>query len=90
MIFLQILGALAMDQILGELRRWHPLVGYGRMVSACESALNPNSALPDDGSAAAGMAIKLRGVLACLLLIVPPVLQAQPTGSTQPMPSARK
>ena len=33
-------GALLLDRLLGEPRRWHPLVGYGQVVSGVESRLN--------------------------------------------------
>lgn len=35
-----LLFALALDQCLGEPRRWHPLVGFGRMAATCEARLN--------------------------------------------------
>lgn len=34
------LGAVLLDQILGEPRRWHPLVGFGSLASSIEQRLN--------------------------------------------------
>ena len=73
MIFIQILSALALDQVFGEARRWHPLVGFGRLATACEKRLNPCS--PENTYVeGTGVAVRLRGVLACLLLVLPAVL----------------
>lgn len=35
-----LLAALALDHICGEPRRWHPLVGFGRVAATLESRLN--------------------------------------------------
>jgi adenosylcobinamide-phosphate synthase len=50
-----------LDRLLGEPRRWHPLVGFGALASACERALNT------------GEWRRLRGLLACWLLVLPGV-----------------
>jgi len=55
-----IVGA-GLDRLLGEPRRWHPLVGFGALASACERALNT------------GEWRRLRGLLACWLLLLPGV-----------------
>ena len=69
MIFIQILSALALDQVFGEARRWHPLVGFGRLATACEKRLNPCS--PENTYfEGTGVAVRLRGVLACLFVAV--------------------
>ncbi|MEK9134550.1 MAG: cobalamin biosynthesis protein, partial [Pseudomonadota bacterium] len=36
MVTLAILAALALDTLLGEPRRFHPLVGFGRLAHALE------------------------------------------------------
>ncbi len=40
MVVVGVIAAVALDLILGEARRWHPLVGYGRIVGAVEKKLN--------------------------------------------------
>ena len=55
-----IVGA-GLDRLLGEPRRCHPLVGFGALASACERALNT------------GEWRRLRGLLACWLLLLPGV-----------------
>lgn len=54
----------ALDLALGEARRWHPLVGFGNLAKAIERTLNQRPAL------------RLRGVLAWSLAVLPPVLLA--------------
>ncbi|HVL00038.1 MAG TPA: adenosylcobinamide-phosphate synthase CbiB [Dongiaceae bacterium] len=39
-LLMQLLLALALDQWLGEPRRWHPLVGFGRLAQWLETKLN--------------------------------------------------
>src|ERR1700716_2778581 len=59
--------AVLLDAALGEPRRWHPLVGFGRWAQYLERHLN----------VAAGQrafALRLRGVSAVLLAVVPWVL----------------
>ncbi|MET0012641.1 MAG: adenosylcobinamide-phosphate synthase CbiB [Sedimenticola sp.] len=58
------LGALIVDQLLGELSRWHPLVGFGRLADRVEGRLNDGR----DG--------KLKGVVALLITTLPFVLLA--------------
>ncbi|WP_413456819.1 adenosylcobinamide-phosphate synthase CbiB [Herbaspirillum huttiense] len=53
---------IALDLLLGEARRWHPLVGFGNLAKRIEGALNQAPAL------------RLRGVLAWCLAVLPPVL----------------
>jgi len=52
-------GALLLDRLLGEPRRWHPLVGFGRYASWLETKLN------------GGRAPRLSGVAACCLAFAP-------------------
>lgn len=63
------LAAILLDQWLGEPRRWHPLVGFGRLVERVEQRLYGPATLLDGGR-------RRRGVLALLVLVVPPVLIA--------------
>lgn len=55
--------AMALDHLLGEPRRAHPLVGYGRLANAVEARLN-RAALPPN-------AARLWGVLAVTALLAP-------------------
>ena len=64
-----ILAALLLDRLLGEPRRWHPLVGFGRLATECESRLNPPQA-------ASPAITRLKGVLALTLLVAPFTLLA--------------
>lgn len=52
-----LLAALALDAWLGEARRWHPLVGFGRLARWIESRLHGHS--------------RWRGLLAVTLLLAP-------------------
>ncbi|MFZ5557492.1 MAG: adenosylcobinamide-phosphate synthase CbiB [Pseudomonadota bacterium] len=56
--------AAALDRLLGEPRRFHPLVGFGRLATAVEGALC-------GGVAVAPASRRLRGALAVAVLIVP-------------------
>ena len=62
------LAGVTLDRLLGEPRRWHPLVGFGKLANGVEKVLR--------GKAAPGHAIftRLRGLLGWTLLVVPPVL----------------
>jgi adenosylcobinamide-phosphate synthase len=59
-----ILGALVLDHCLGEPRRWHPLVGFGRFADYLQTTLNAGNLRP------------LRGVLAWTLAVLPLTLCA--------------
>ncbi|WJW75156.1 adenosylcobinamide-phosphate synthase CbiB [Thiohalobacter sp. IOR34] len=62
---LAIAAALLLDRLFGEPRRWHPLVGFGRLAGALERRWNrppPGGVLP--------------GLAALLLLVLPPVALA--------------
>lgn len=49
--------ALLLDALLGEARRFHPLVGFGRLTRAVEQRLHRHS--------------RLRGVIAVMILLIP-------------------
>lgn len=59
------IAALAADWLLGEPRRWHPLVGFGNLAQALERRLHP-------GEAASQIRSRSRGILAWLIAVVPP------------------
>lgn len=61
--------AVALDYVLGEARRYHPLVGFGRLANRLEARLNPA------GHQAKPMQ-RLTGSLALLLLLSPFALLA--------------
>jgi len=77
------IAAVLLDTALGEPRRWHPLVGFGRWAQYLERALNPEASRrgrPSDrklikpGAPLRPLSLKLRGVLAVLMAVVPWVL----------------
>lgn len=58
--------SLILDRILGEPKRYHPLVGFGILASKLENKLlTENIDSPDKQ--------RLLGIIACLMLITPPV-----------------
>ncbi|MBI2308003.1 MAG: cobalamin biosynthesis protein [Rhodocyclales bacterium] len=57
-----------LDRLLGEPKRWHPLVGFGRIAGRVEQVLNR----PQDGPGGS----RLAGLLAWSLVVLPPVLLA--------------
>ncbi|MEN7431188.1 adenosylcobinamide-phosphate synthase CbiB [Chromobacterium sp. TRC.1.1.SA] len=63
--------ALLLDRLLGEPPRWHPLVGFGRLVKAMERLVYP--AAPQ---AEPVWRMRLRGAAAIALLLIPPTLIA--------------
>ena len=67
MIFsLILLAAVLMDRVAGEPRRWHPLVGFGRLANWVEARLHPGQ----------DRSTRLRGVIGWLGLVLPPTLLA--------------
>lgn len=70
-------AAVLLDAALGEPRRGHPLVAFGNLAGVVERCLN------HPGRAAAG-----RGVLAALVLVVPPVALAWGVLAVVPLPLA--
>lgn len=63
MSLLLLMLALLLDWLLGEPKRWHPLVGFGNLVMACEGRWHGSDLAPSWQI--------LRGGLAWLQLIVP-------------------
>ncbi|MGC8731081.1 MAG: adenosylcobinamide-phosphate synthase CbiB [Halothiobacillaceae bacterium] len=66
---LTVLAAVVLDWWLGEPRRLHPLIGFGRLASGLEARLNPPSAQSDTRQ-------RLVGLLAVLALLTPTTLFA--------------
>ena len=62
---LLVAAALALDMLLGEPRRFHPLAGFGRLAAWLEAGLNPG-----------GRGQRWQGVAALALLSVPGVALA--------------
>ena len=61
LLALALLAGVALDAWWGEPRRWHPLVGFGRLAQALEARINR------------GRAGVRRGALGWALLVLPPV-----------------
>lgn len=72
------LAGVALDRLLGEPRRWHPLVGFGAVANALERQLR--------GNAAPGhpLLTRLLGLLGWLLLVLPPILLALAASTALP------
>jgi len=62
MLALQLIAAVLIDRWLGEPKRWHPLVGFGRCANWLEVRCNQ------------GTRRRLKGLLLVLLLVLPPVV----------------
>ncbi|NWG86293.1 MAG: cobalamin biosynthesis protein [Hydrogenophilaceae bacterium] len=60
---LSVVAAVALDRVLGEPRRWHPLVGFGRYVQFIERAIYTE--------ASTSLGRRLRGLLAVALVLLP-------------------
>ncbi len=63
MLALTCVAGVALDALLGEPRRWHPLVGFGNLAKRLEQRFN-----------FAGHGWRSHGVTAWLMAVVPPVL----------------
>ncbi|MEK7697410.1 MAG: cobalamin biosynthesis protein, partial [Pseudomonadota bacterium] len=61
MLALTSLSAVLLDRFLGEPRRFHPLVGFGRLAEALERRLHGGSITP--------VARRVRGALAVAILL---------------------
>ncbi|MDK9702318.1 MAG: adenosylcobinamide-phosphate synthase CbiB [Sulfuritalea sp.] len=72
---------LLLDRLLGEPRRWHPLVGFGKAAEALEAALRR-------GAPGHALGNRLRGALAWLLLVMPLPLTFAALLSALPWPAA--
>lgn len=70
-LFLASLAGVALDALLGERRRWHPLVGFGRLANALERRFN--APLGKHGS---GRGWRSHGVTAWCLAVLPLTLLA--------------
>jgi adenosylcobinamide-phosphate synthase len=66
LIALDMMAAVILDWCLGEPRRWHPLVGFGAAAQRLEGALH-------GGNGVSPLRARLRGTLAMLLAIGPPI-----------------
>ena len=62
-------GGVLLDRLLGEPRRWHPLVGFGKLADKAESLLRA-------GAPGHPLANRLRGLFAWLVLVAPVVALA--------------
>ncbi|PUA18019.1 adenosylcobinamide-phosphate synthase CbiB [Glaciimonas sp. PCH181] len=69
LIALLAIAGVALDMLLGETRRWHPLVGFGQLANLLERRLNRSPSADQHRSI-------LRGALAWSLAVVPLVLVA--------------
>ncbi|MGX2039370.1 adenosylcobinamide-phosphate synthase CbiB [Methylocaldum sp. MU1018] len=61
-----IVAAVLLDRLLGEPRRFHPLVGFGRVAGTLEARWNPRHRSERHGAGA-----QLAGVATVLLLLIP-------------------
>ncbi|WP_026609069.1 adenosylcobinamide-phosphate synthase CbiB [Methylocaldum szegediense] len=67
--------AVLLDNLFGEPRRFHPLVGFGRLANALETRWNSPQTQQ-------GARVRIKGVLAVLLLTAPPTALAACLAST--------
>ena len=67
---LTIFTALVLDQLLGEPKRFHPLVKFGQVANFIEKRLNTTALIPSSPD----LALQLRGVLAWLCSVLPWVI----------------
>lgn len=77
-----LLAGVLLDAILGEVSRFHPLVGFGRLAGAIEKRLNRPAAEPP-----APFARFARGALAWAIAVLPLTMLAAWT-CAQPLPPA--
>lgn len=70
--FAIIVAALALDRVLGEPTRWHPLAGFGSLASRVEQCLWRANATPGQALA--------RGAIGWMVLVAPPTLFLVATG----------
>ena len=70
---LSVLGV-ALDALLGEPKRWHPLVAFGRLADRLERRFNRSRA--DAGSDTPGLGWRSHGVTAWIIAVIPLTLIA--------------
>jgi adenosylcobinamide-phosphate synthase len=75
------LGGALLDRLLGEPRRLHPLVGFGRLADEAERALRR-------GAPGNAFGNRLRGLAAWTLIVVPPVILAKVICAASPFEGA--
>ncbi len=63
--------AVCLDAALGEPRRWHPLVGFGRVAQRVEQVLNTTSST---STGVHSLTLRLRGIAAVIVTVAPWVL----------------
>ena len=68
MTLLAIILALVLDQLLGEPKRFHPLVGFGRLVSRVERGMRKYAINADSSKAR----YRLVGMVSWIILVLPP------------------
>jgi adenosylcobinamide-phosphate synthase len=68
-LLLSVLIALLLDKLLGEPRRWHPLVGFGNLVSRIEAVGNKRKDATAIGEPVAF--VKMKGVVCWCLAVLP-------------------
>jgi len=66
LLALLLAAGVALDLLLGEARRWHPLVGFGRLASVLEARLNRGGMLVVRGGFAWALAVLPLSLLAWL------------------------
>lgn len=75
------IAGVLLDRLFGEPRRWHPLVGFGRIAGWMEGALRR-------GAPGHPLGNRLRGLVAWLLLVAPPAALAWLACGALPWPAA--
>lgn len=78
-IALVVVLAVLLDAVLGEPKRWHPLVGFGRLAMGLERVLNL-------GEGVSVVLARCLGVLAVVVLVVPITLAVAVLLSRSPVP----
>lgn len=73
-LLLSLLVALLLDKLLGEPRRWHPLVGFGNLACRIEAVGNKHIGGAATGEPVAG--VKIKGVVCWCLAVLPLVVLA--------------
>jgi adenosylcobinamide-phosphate synthase len=70
------LAAVVIDRLLGEVPRFHPLVGFGHLANGIEALLNGAARSPKEEAAAPKNGSRVMGALAWCLAISPPLALA--------------